>query len=271
MRQRFWRRCGKFITAAMCMSVSLTGCCGLDSLMRHYGYTPLKPPSTLLAPGAMVYIKSHNPFVAGVVCSPKESLGEGWAVKTSPTTNSQLNKIKGQSFNIQADVIDAIKADVTVENVESVIAYVSNAVLAEINDTDVLSNLRYRTSQCVSAIKKRRAEGFKVTMVSSALIADVSYSVNWKQNMSIEAKAKIDALSNLALKLGGNVTSDSSYIISAKGLVWGIKDDLYLAALSMADVDETVITPGTQALPAQAVPRVVVDAPDNSTAIPLKL
>ncbi len=60
------------LTATLAM-----GFCGncdqLSRFIQSFGYTELRPPSTLLAPGTIVMVKSSYPFEASIICHEQTS------------------------------------------------------------------------------------------------------------------------------------------------------------------------------------------------------
>lgn len=250
----------------LCLAFGLVGCAAcppLGSVMRAYGYTELKPPSNLLQPGAIVYVIKKKPFVAGIICGPRASLGSGWKPNQSVTAMSQLKRVDGKSFNLDLPLLESIRADARFSSIKTIVMTLSNPELYELDDVEVLENQVHRSPACRQAIAARLAQGYKVTMVSSGLKGDVVYSAQWHTEATMSAKAKIDAMGLLALELGGSATGVSENTITAKGLIWGIKDDAYLAALSIPELDEKSVHKGTQIIPAHKTAHMVLtpDAP----------
>lgn len=211
----------------------LVSCPGMGAMLRQFGFTELKPPSQLLKPGTMVWVEKSKPFKAGVICTQPMSLGAKFRPMKSPTSSQTLKRAANVKVDIGADVLSLVRGKADVEAVRSVTVELHNPVLYELSDMDVLSAMPNRDPICAQAISHRLQAGFPVTMISKALMADVVYSVQWKQGVELDARARIDVLSGLAPHLGvqqGTVREDC---IQGKSLFWGIMDDIYLSKLAL--------------------------------------
>jgi hypothetical protein len=211
-----------------------TSCPSIDSALTLYGYMPLTPPSVLLQPGTMLFARKGGIF--GVVCGPRASLGAHWKPHHSPTSSSELKRVRGQNFKVTGDVLEQIRANAQFNAVRSIIVTVDDANLVEINDTDVIENIQYRSGACREAIKGRIANGYAVTMVSSGLRASLTYRVTWDASAQLDAKARLDTMQALSAELGGGATCVDETAIRATNLMIGIRDDTYLARISAPDV-----------------------------------
>jgi len=229
-------------------------------LLRSYGYTELRPPSTLLAPGALVAIISREPFEARIICSPDASLGPSLQTVRSQTASGTLKKVKDQSSSLDLGVLGLIKENSRFRSVDTITVKLSNASIIEISDDTVMQGLYLRSEACAQAVRQRVQGGFTITMISSALIGDVVYEVSWQQEAdhTLAETDKLSIMQDLALTLGGHINAVTSAEIQASGLIWGIRDDEYLSALSIPDVDETQFAKGTRHI---GVDKVVVVAP----------
>ncbi|RYF46490.1 MAG: hypothetical protein EOO38_14015 [Cytophagaceae bacterium] len=216
-----------------------------------YGYTELRPPSTLLAPGALVSIISRDPFQAAIICGPKASLGPQLELQRSQTASGTVSQINNSTFSMDAGWLDLIRAEEKFSAVGSVTMTVSNAVIVEVRDEDVLMGLEHRSRACREAVRRRVEGHYTISMVASALMGDVVYSIKWSKahEQNLSKSEKIDALQNLAVKLGGSISSESASEIRAQGLVWGIRDDEFLSAMAITYVAEENFERNTRHLP----------------------
>lgn len=229
-----------------------------------YGYVELKPPSTLLAPGAMVSVVSRDPYIAKIVCPPRASLGANWKVQESPTQEAEFKKKKEVNFNLDAKVLSALKADAKFQHISNITVSLSNPRLVELTDLDVFENMNERSQACWRAIEERRKAGFQISMISSGMMADISYTVEYTDDNHYSAEAKIAMLQDLAVSLGGGGSCVSTRTIIGKNLMFGVKDDLYLAALSMPDVDLGQVKRGSRLLDLSETPII-----NNETESPI--
>lgn len=214
------------------MLLMCAACPGVGDMLRMYGYTELVPPSTLLMPGAMVWVQTQHPFKAGTLCTVDMSLGKKFRPTISPTASSQIMKASNKQFDLDVTFLNFIKGDARFKDIYSLKATLDNAVIYELNDVDVLQSARDRDPACAQAIRMRNNAGYKVTMISSALQADVTFSVSWNIGSQLDASGKAQTLEDLAATLGAQYSHANESSIQAKNLVWGIKDDNYLAHLS---------------------------------------
>jgi len=248
--------------------LTLTACPGIGQLLRMYGYTELRPPSTFFAPGTMVWVKSSNPFTAGIICTQGTSLGPNFVPMQSPTADAQLTKMSSGSFELDAQYMDIVKGDVAFAAIKSITAQIQNPVLYNLNDVDVMDNLSNRDPVCAQAIADRRAAGYKVTMISSAIMGDALYTVTYKTDANLDVEAKLAMLQNLALELKITEATLTQDTIQGKNLFWGIMDDKYLASLGDQNAVAPAPTPpsnatGNRIIPADVTPTLVytADAP----------
>lgn len=224
-------------------------CPPLGDVMRQYGYTELRPPSNLLQPGAIVYIIKRDPFVAGIICGPRASLGADWQPTVSATAPAELQRTQGHQVALGAPLMASIRADARFSSIKTITTTLNNPVLVEVDDVAVVEHQAARSEACRLAVHARLAQGYAVTMVSSGLRGDITYQVEWHQEANLGAQAKVAALGALAVELGGGATDWGAQHIAAQGLVWGIKDDAFLAALSVEVLDEQQVPRGTALLP----------------------
>lgn len=213
--------------------LAFCGCPKFGALLRQYGYAELKPPSQLMEPGAVVFIENKRPFQAGVICNQAMSLGKGFKPVNSPTSNSTLNKAANVKMDIGADVLNLVQGKADVSAIRTIKVELHNPVIYTLTDLDVLRGAQERDPLCSQAIMARLNAGFAVTMITRALMADVTYSVTWKQESHLDAKARIEALSGLAPHLGVAQGSVRESSIVGKNLFWGVMDETYLFKLSM--------------------------------------
>lgn len=238
--------------------------------MRSYGYTELRPPSNLLAPGALVAIQSREPFQAAIVCGPEASLGRGLQLVRSATSSGTLKKLNNQSFEMDAGLMDLLRANSRLTAVQSITVTLSNATIVEVRDEDVVQGLSHRSRACAAAVRARVEHNYTITMISSGLMGDVTYSVNWERKYaeSLSKSEKAGVLSELAVSLGGEYVDQASAEIKSTGLIWGIRDDEYLSALAIPYVDETEFERGTRHIPVETVatitaPHKAIEAPST--------
>ena len=242
-RRRLFARIACAVFALACMPAE---CDQAGAMMRLYGYTALKAPNMLLLPGTLVTVTSHHPFAANIVCGPWASLGPEWKPQRSPTASIQMRKVNGKTFALDAELMEHIKGDARFKSVQEITGTLSNGVILEVRDEDIAANMGNRSDECKYVIQKRLASGFPITMISSALVGTVEYKVSFSSEANLDVKARVDTTTALAIEMAVGAQTVTDTTIKATGMVWGIKDDEWLASLSIPDLDETTISPGTR-------------------------
>ena len=219
----------RFILLAI--ALSFVSCRSVGEMLRKYGYTEVRPASLLFAPGTLLYVRTAKPFEAGQVCAAEQALGRGFKPRESKTMNIEISKVSKKSLTLQVAVANVVDANSDLHDIRDMKMTLTNASIVEVTDTDVDNYSVYATRSCLRRLAARRKGNFAITMVSSALKADVSYSVTWDKGSKLSADAKIQALANLSGKLNLEGSQVSTNTIHAEGLYWGIRDDQFLAHL----------------------------------------
>ena len=181
----------------------------------------------------MVYVKKTSPFEAGIICSQKASLGKNFEAIQAPTQDSTFKKAVNSEFALGVDFMNMVHADAQFSEINNITVALNKAMIYTISDVDVINSVKDRDPACAQAVRDRQAAGYKVTMISDALMADVTYNVEYKSGNKLTGEAKLDILQNLAVKLHLDYTTATQYNVSGKSLYWGIIDDAYLAHLSL--------------------------------------
>jgi hypothetical protein len=241
------------------LSVAPMGCPGMSQVMNLYGYTEIRPPSKFLAPGSLVWVRATKPFSAGIICTEGHSLGPAYRPMVSHTAALELRRATDRSFSLDADYLSVLRAEARFSRVHAVTIKLENPTLYEVVDTDVWQYVRHRSEACRQALAQRERAGYRITMVTSALRADVTYTVHWSHEVGGSVGASHEVLKELALELGAENAEVSERTITAKGLYWGIKDDAYLAHLGAEHGLRSVAGP-SRVLPPEREVRFVATA-----------
>lgn len=249
-----------------CVALTLSGCPSLHELISSYGFTELKPPSKLFAPGTLVWISNKSPFQAGIICTADRAMYHGFVPQESLTTNKQIQRAAKKGISIKAEVQQVANGDVTLDSVESITMHFTNAKVVALQDVDV-QDLAYkrRDARCIKAVEMRQRAGFTVSMISEALQADVEYQVNWSRKANLTVEAKLAQLQALSAGLGLNADSATDNTMSGKGLYFGIKDDAFLSWLWLPE-QLPEVKRGSMVFDAQSVTDVASECEDASDA-----
>lgn len=220
----------------------LTNCKTLGDVLNDYGYLELRPASTLLEVGSIVYIINQAPFQAGITCNQEQSLGKSILVQDSSAANHDLVSKVTNDFEVDSDYIKQIQADVEYKQINSVKLKLSNVKILEITDATVYKNLTNRQTACWKGIEIRKKNGFQIVLVKSVLKADVSYIVDFSSDASLDADVKREVLEGLAIKLGLENHTTSTNTIQGSQLFWGIIPDPILGSLESKNAIGTDLT-----------------------------
>jgi hypothetical protein len=213
--------------------IGLFGCRSeLSKTLGKYGYIELLPPSRLVPPGTIVEIKSKDPLIVGVVCQQIASLSDdiGGKLLQSDSSASDLAQKTTATFQLEGGYLDKIKAKAEFKDVKDIKLSLSNVKVIEISDDVVIDAVKHRVATCMDAIKLRRANNQKVSMVKSVLQADVVYTVETSSSLSVEAKA--DITEKVKAELGGALEKTGTSSLTGNGLYWGVRDDEVLAQVT---------------------------------------
>lgn len=215
------------------LAVLVVGCdATLGKTIRDYGgYSELRPPMTLVPPGTVIEVKQLDPVTLEIVCSQTASLGKDFRVPESPTYNQSLVQAVSKTFDVDADYLKQIKLDAKYSSVRNIQLTVSNAMVAQLSVDTVYANVIHRKPECQRAIDDYLADKRTISMITSILKADVTYSVEFDESIQLGVASKEEILKGLAAQLGAKYESRGGNRITGYGLFWGIKDDAKLVQL----------------------------------------
>lgn len=215
-------------------ALSLTACPGaIGKALRKWGYNELRPASTLMAPGTLVNIISDSPFQAAVLCEADKVLGPDFRPIESYTPNADISRINKKGVTLDVGVADIVTANNELHDVKSVKMTLTNVKVFEVSDYQLEHFRQMASGSCLRAVQRRQKSGARITMISSAIQADLVASVSWDRGTKLSNEAKVQAVSNLSVKLGIEASRVTEEKIEGKGLFWGIRDDAYMAFLFM--------------------------------------
>jgi hypothetical protein len=204
----------------------------LSVVLTDNGYVELRPPSNLFLPGTWVEVLNQDPLRLSIICGPQDALGltDPTKLASSASEAVSVESKLAPKFTLDANTLHSLQAKGDLSALRSVTFTLSNVKLLEIPDTAVVSGFKSRSAECRTAIGLRTKDpSHPVSMVKSALIADVEYVVDFEGSTGADARAK--AITDLALDLGAKVddADTSKSRLTGQGLVWGIRDDATLA------------------------------------------
>ncbi|MDA9009016.1 hypothetical protein N9K16_03540 [Alphaproteobacteria bacterium] len=223
----------------------------IGSVLRENGFAEFRPPSNLVPPGTWVTVSDGKPTKLSVICLLNEALGMTLEdLIESATPDTELFAQLDREMELDAGFTKKIKASSGAKGFDRITMHLTNAKVVEIPDTRVMEGIVNRTGYCRNAIQFRLDQNENVTMIKSALIADVKFQLETKEDIDATFDAKI--IDNLASELRSKVvlSSDAKISFVGKNLIWGIRDDAKLARVGMGlpqtggfETNEGIISP----------------------------
>jgi hypothetical protein len=219
---------------------SAMACPEAADIIEQYHYVTLRPPSTLYFPGAIVAIEvdKNGAIEVGklkLVCGPRAAMGSAWTPVSSQTVTESLKKSSRSKWNMTGEMLSAVQANASGQQVASIEVTLKNARIINMSDTELLENLRHRSPECTKAVVARLNAGHALTIISSAIVADMDYKISFKSEQSADKRVRAKQMHDIAVTLGGGHTRLSDHSIEARGLTLGIKTDSFLMALGVPD------------------------------------
>jgi len=245
------------LVGALAGVVSLPACGGaqttpnLQSVLGRYGYVALRPPSTLVPPGTIIQVRSREPLEALIVCTRAASLGPDVPIQQSPSADSALVSDVSQAFSLSASLPTLLSGKAAYSSIRDVTMSVTNVNVLEISDADVFEGITHRRPACTEAIESLAQQpNATISMVKSVISADVTYSVHYKDDASLDAGARQQLLTTLAGDLHADVGTSTADTLQGHALFWGVIDDVRLAQVGLSLPGGTRAAAGSRVLPA---------------------
>lgn len=224
----------KSIFYILVFCICATGCSGLGKtkaigdVVRGMGYSEVQRPTIFFQPGTIVAIKSAMPFEASRVCKSTTALGDSFSPEESPTMSSSWQRATARELKVAGGYKDAINAKLGYKAVKNIIVQLTNTVAYETSDDSVIAAARSgaTTDDCKIGITNRFQSNHPMTMISSALQADVLYIIIFEDGISSELKFSLTQ--QIAPELTANWIVKGEDKVEGKGLIFGIIDDRQL-------------------------------------------
>lgn len=203
----------------------------LKEILNQEGYTELNPPSRLVPPGTWVNVIRANPLHLGVICPPQSALGMSLEDSVLNSTSAD-KKISAKLENLgefSVGAISSVEGSAKFSSVDSVSLQMKNVRIIELPDSIVMQGILQRDEFCRDAIRFRIKENKPISMIKSALIADIHYQIKFQNNIDNTTKAELQK--KLALELDLRLKSNQmggSYLVG-QDLIWGVREDASLA------------------------------------------
>lgn len=226
----------------------------IGEILAENGFTEFKPPSQHVFPGTLVMVTATDPVALGVICRPLQSLGLDLnEIPASPSISTDLSAALDRTLRLDTQLLTRLKLNANLGDVQDIQLRLSNVQLRELSDDEVLVGLPDRSATCTEALELRLNSGANVTMIKSALVADVVYTATVQTDAL--GQADVDVRNELAASLNATVSgSDSGTIeLSGEQLIWGIRDDRVLARLGTSQQATATEANDRRVLPAGTI------------------
>ena len=226
------------VPVAIFIVISLLNSSGdvsVGQILTEYGFTELKPPSTLIKPGTWIEVLNTEPLHVSIICTPENALGlEGnEELRDSPSIDAQMVSKLSKSFELGASALEKVKGAVEFSEIKKISFQLKSIKLLELPDDAVMRALPDRKQHCLEAIRFRVEGEQLVSMIKSVLIADMYYRVEFDKKLSSDVEAKLKEELALELDLRLQTAEDGSQEIVGRNLVWGIREDARLATVGL--------------------------------------
>lgn len=194
-------------------------------------------------------------------------MGRGLTPQRSHTASGTLKRINNSSMDLDGTIMALLRSNERLEVVRAITMTLSNAQIVEVRDEDVVRGLHHRSRDCAEAVRNRVRAHYTISMISSGLIGDVTYTVHFesRHEAKMSTSERANVLHEIAATLGGSVVDTTTAEITSSGLVWGIRDDEYLSALAIPDVDEGRFERDTRHIPNHEP--ALITAPEMAAAV----
>lgn len=216
--------------------VTSTSCKSFSEWVSLLGFTEIRAPSTLYAPGSLLLVENKEPYEAQLLCDVNEVLGVGYKPTISRTVTIGTTKKRSRTLTFNVDAATLAGGNVDVHAIRSVKVQMKDPRIMTVTAADVWARRKNISQNCLDALAALedfdKSSKKKITMVRSVIAADASYSVDWDENAGLDVHAKVAQLESLAADLRLDASRVGSRTLSAQGVYWGIKDDMFLASMA---------------------------------------
>jgi hypothetical protein len=195
----------------------------IGKILEKYGYTEIKPPSTLVQPGTWVSVLNKNPLHLNIVCTPTKDVLDKTIIKSDSIDTNMMSKLSGL-FEMEGEKLDVIKGKTNFKEVKNISFRLKNIQLLELPDEVIFEKIVPSLSEsCKKSIKFHFDAKEEVSIITAVLVADSDYQVELSHEM--ENKTASDLKGQLALETNSRLSNDESSNIIGKNLIWGIRDN----------------------------------------------
>ena len=227
---------------------------GLAQSLSQYGMSEVRPPSDLISPGTIVWVRHTKPLEVDIVCDQSGAFGDSLHVQSSPTRGRVGSSEYGREQQLSGAALKALTGRRNYQGVQRINFIISKPRVETISAEEIFAQVSRRSAACQYAIDELYRNDKRINLVSNVLRADITYTIIFNDSLSRDLEAKADVLKQLSMELGAKEVSLASSSLSGDSLVWGVrfnsqllslrKDGTYLGG-EMAEGDTTAAATDT--------------------------
>jgi len=193
-----------------------------DILIR-YGYREIRPASTLNGPGtinAIDHVTSTYLMLHRACRMDMKEIEDTW--EDSPTIGESLGEELNGKFNLPAATLATMKIKAGYDKIRNVTISFSNTRIIQLDDETLFDiRAKYFTGNCAEVIKEYYGRNACVTQPFGVLRSDITYMIEYKNDVSAKDQAAITTKLQADLSLDSKQTDNDK--ISGKNVFVGIK------------------------------------------------
>ncbi len=225
------------------LATALAGCQSLDRSISQIGYTPIRPPQTIVAPGSIIRVTSARPLKVATLCTPASAYTSALKVEVSDAATYKWSQTIKSSFDLEAKYKDLINAELGQRSVRSVDMTLANGKVLVLPDVEISRAVIAGATDpaCQHTVAYWRGRNVPLSIVSEVLQADVTFTIIFESDVSADVQAKITK--DIAPKLLANVGIITDNTVQGEALFWGVRDapelvELYTSGQVAGPLDE---------------------------------
>jgi hypothetical protein len=221
--------CAAFVVLAAPVAVALVANGGpnaMDRAIQMMGFSPVRPPNTLVGPGSL-----YNVDLAGnvllTVCQVDPVI-IGTVLRTSPVPTVDGKSLEDTHYGVDSSVIDKINSELTSKRITSVQYGFHQAKVLEASEAELrgIAQRMVGNENCQAEIDKHLNARELVCQGVAVLLASADYTV--QADSSLSGKSKLNAAD---LGVVGKVLNETHVDTTATVM----KKDSFVATSGSAD------------------------------------
>lgn len=213
-------------TVIIFMQIGRTGT-ALERTLEDIGFYPVRPPSTLVAPGSIYHVSRNGKFYRLMCQADEEDINR--VLVRSPSEEVVARELQNVKYTLETDQAQLINAKLDGDIVESVDYSLRDVQLLEIpleKNREIFIKLAQRPS-CRDEVAEYLDRGELVCQGQSVLRATVEFRLTAKGKNGAGAKLSADKVPAVKEALEATVNAtldfDQGRFVSGTALHYGVK------------------------------------------------